>query len=229
MAQKDIVQCPSRFRCPPHRQRCGVHLAKCWKTRVSRTTHRVVRPGVYDSDNVTGDAENQQERLIEFRGWVIGFVDGEGCFSIGFVRQPGGPGRSGYKTGFQVAHELAVTQGESALECLRELREFFEVGQVLANRRYDNHREHLYRYVVRRRKDLLDTIIPFFRAYPLRTPKRDNFEKFALCVELVAAGHHLANGLIEIIEIAQTMNRKKPRHELIRILRGHTPDIPDTG
>ena len=31
-------------------------------------------------------AENQQERLIEFRGWVIGFVDGEGCFSIGFFR-----------------------------------------------------------------------------------------------------------------------------------------------
>jgi hypothetical protein len=42
-------------------------------------------------------AENQQERLIEL-GWVIGFVDGEGCFSIGFVRQSGGPGRSGYRT-----------------------------------------------------------------------------------------------------------------------------------
>jgi hypothetical protein len=27
----------------------------------------------------------------------------------------------------------------------------------------------------------------------------------------------------------QTMNRRKPRHELIRILRGHTPDIQDTG
>ena len=38
------------------------------------------------SDNPDG-AENQQERLIRI-GWVIGFVDGEGCFSIGFVRQP---------------------------------------------------------------------------------------------------------------------------------------------
>jgi hypothetical protein len=25
------------------------------------------------------------------------------------------------------------------------------------------------------------------------------------------------------------MNRRKPRHELIRILRGHTPDIRDIG
>ncbi|MGH3091582.1 MAG: LAGLIDADG family homing endonuclease [Gaiellaceae bacterium] len=70
-------------------------------------------------------AANQQERLIEFRGWVIGFVDGEGCFSLGFVRQPSRPGRKGYATGFQVSHEFAVTQGASGVECLRDLREFF--------------------------------------------------------------------------------------------------------
>ena len=51
-----------------------------------------------------------------------------------------------------------------------------------------------------------------------------------VCVELTAAGLHLTpRGLIQIAEIAQTMNRQKPRHELIRILRGHTPDIQDTG
>jgi hypothetical protein len=49
-------------------------------------------------------------------------------------------------------------------------------------------------------------------------------------VELVADGRHLtADGLVEIAEIAQTMNRHKSRQELIRILRGHTPDIRDTG
>src|SRR3954462_13732348 len=92
-------------------------------------------------------AENQQERLIR-TGWVIGFVDGEGCFSIGFIRQAGGRGRSGYRTGYQVAHEFAVTQGAQSVSCLQELASFFGVGQVLANKRYDNHREHLYRYVV---------------------------------------------------------------------------------
>jgi hypothetical protein len=188
-----------------------------------------VRPDVYHGDNVTS-AENQQERLIEFRGWVIGFVDGEGCFSIGFVRQQRRPGRSGYKTGFQVAHEFAVTQGEQSVSCLHDLREFFGVGQVLINKRYDNHREHLYRYVVLRRTDLLETIIPFFRRYPMRSSKQQNLEKFARCVEAIEAGRHLSvEGLVEIAQIAETMNRKKPRHELIRILRGHTPDIQDTG
>ena len=175
-------------------------------------------------------ADNQQERLTEFRGWVIGFVDGEGCFSIGFVRQPSRPGRKGYVTGFQVAHEFAVTQGVSGVGCLHDVREFFGVGQVLANRRYDNHREHLCRYVVRKRLDLLETIIPFFKRHPMRSPKQQNFEKFAQCVELISAGrHHSVDGLIEIAQIAETMNRKKPRHELVRILRDHTPNVRDIG
>ena len=101
---------------------------------------------------------------------------------------------------------------------------------MIVNRRYDNHREHLYRYVVRRREDLLETVIPFFQQHPLRTSKQHDFEKFAKCVELISAGRHLtADGLIEIAEITQTMNRRKPRHELIRILRDHTPETLDTG
>ena len=91
------------------------------------------------SDNPVG-AENQQERLIEL-GWVIGFVDGEGCFSIGFVHQNGGGGRVGYRTGYQVAHEFAVTQGAQSVDCLHGLVEFFGVGQVIANKRHDDHRE----------------------------------------------------------------------------------------
>ena len=175
-------------------------------------------------------AENQQERLIEFRGWVIGFVDGEGCFSIGFVRQPDRAKRRGYRTGYQVSHDFVVTQGASSVACLHELREYFGAGQVYVNRRSDNHREHLHRYVVCRRQDLLETVIPFFRRHPLRTSKRCDFEKFAYCVELMAAGRHLSpDGLVEIAGIVETMNRRKPRRELVRILRGHTPDVLDIG
>jgi hypothetical protein len=174
-------------------------------------------------------AENQQERLIQL-GWVIGFVDGEGCFSIGFVRQPARAGRKGYKTGYQVAHEFAVTQGARSVGCLHELASFFRVGGVIANRRHDNHTEHLYRYVVRRRADLIETIIPFFMTHRMHSSKQRDFEKFARCVEMIDRGVHRTHaGLADIAEISQTMNRKKPRDELIRILRGHTPEVQDTG
>src|SRR5882724_5035623 len=99
MPEKDSVQLSRR----PVAPRTGNGAVRIWpyagKPGVSRTT-RVVREDVY-SDKVTS-AENQQERLIEFRGWVIGFVDGEGCFSIGFSRQPHRRNRRGYKTGLQV-------------------------------------------------------------------------------------------------------------------------------
>ncbi len=123
-----------------------------------------------------------------------------------------------------------MTQGAQSVSCLHELERFFGVGQVLANKRYDNHREDLYRFVVRRRADLIQRIIPFFQAHQMHSSKQSNFEKFALCVELIDAGHHLSfEGLADIVEIAETMNRQKPRTRLLRILRGHTPNIHDTG
>lgn len=68
-------------------------------------------------------ADDQQERLAEFIGWIVGFVDGEGCFSINFVRQQDRrePNRlrKGYRNGYQIAHEFAVTQSESSKSSLR--------------------------------------------------------------------------------------------------------------
>jgi hypothetical protein len=180
------------------------------------------------SDKPPG-ADDQQERLITI-GWVLGFVDGEGCFSIGLTGQAGGDNRVGYRSGWQVSHSFVVVQGARSLAALRQLREFFGVGAIYINRRHDNHKEDLWHYVVRTRTDLREIIIPFFERYPLRTSKRDDFIRFKRCVELCAVGTQRTHeGVAEIAAIMQTMNHQKPREELIRILRGHTPDIPAAG
>jgi hypothetical protein len=169
-------------------------------------------------------ADNQQERLVE-TGWVIGFVDGEGCFSIGLIKQQG---RNGCKTGWQVFHEFVVTQGAKSVGCLEQLMSLFGVGQIVVNRRNDNHREDLYRYVVRKRSDLNEVIVPFFLKDRLRSSKAEDFRKFVQCMSLIETGHHLTRcGLADIVEIVGTMNRQKPKPELIRILRDYTPDIQD--
>jgi hypothetical protein len=68
-------------------------------------------------------------------------------------------------------------------------------------------------------------IVPFFEQNPLRTAKRDNFVKFAEIIRLVDLRRHLTvPGLIEIAEIAETMNFRKPA-EVLRILRDHTPTL----
>jgi hypothetical protein len=177
---------------------------------------------VIGSDNVRG-AGNQQERLMTI-GWVVGFVDGEGCFSCSIYRN----GKMTMR--WQVRPEFAVTQGASSRAVLEDLVHFFGCGKVYSNARYDNHREHMFRYCVRRFADLRDVIVPFFHENPLRTAKRDNFAKFARIIDLMEIGRHLSlTGVMQIAEITETMNHRKPS-EVLRILRDHTPalfTIPD--
>ena len=169
------------------------------------------------SDNAQS-AENQQERLSVI-GWTVGFVDGEGCFSCPIFRN-----RS-MALGWQVQPAFVVVQGASSRHVLEDLVALFGCGRVYVNRRSDNHREDLYRYCVSRYGDLRDIIVPFFEENPLRTAKRDNFAKFARVIELMDQRRHLTmSGLIEIAEITETMNFRKPS-EALRILRGHTPTL----
>jgi hypothetical protein len=110
-------------------------------------------------------------------------------------------------------------------ESLEGLVSFFGCGKLHVNRRHDNHREDLFRYCVTRFADLRDVIVPFFQEHQLRTSKRENFDKFVKVLRLMEERKHLTvSGLIEIAEIAQTMNHRKPS-EFLRILRDHTPTI----
>jgi hypothetical protein len=172
---------------------------------------------MWGSDNVRG-AENQQERLATI-GWIVGFVDGEGCFSCSIYRC------RKMTLKWQVRPSFDVVQGESSREALEELVRFFGCGKIYRNRRRDNHREDLLRYNVYRFEDLRLKIVPFFMRYPLRTSKRHNFAKFVRIIELMELRRHLTvPGIIEIAEITQTMNHRKPS-EALRILRDHTPAL----
>ena len=108
---------------------------------------------------------------------------------------------------------------------MEELARFFGCGKIFRNRRRDNHREDLLRYNVYRFEDLRTRIVPFFTENPLRTSKSLNFEKFARIIALMELRRHLSvPGIIEIAEIQQTMNHRKPS-EVLRILRDHTPAL----
>ena len=62
-------------------------------------------------------------------------------------------------------------------------------------------------YVVRRREDLLQRVIPFFEASPLLSPKQTEFEKFAGIVRAMALGdHRTPGGFMKLLEIAVSMN-----------------------
>lgn len=153
----------------------------------------------------SSSADNQQERLKTI-GWIIGFVDGEGCFSVSIIRN------KTTRSGFQVFPEFVVTQGEKSLSSLRILADFFNCGKIFINKRYDNHRENLYRFCIRSIKDLSETIIPFFKTNNLKTSKKGDFTMFCKVIDMMMKKKHLSRrGLNNIGKIAERMNRKKPR------------------
>jgi hypothetical protein len=160
-------------------------------------------------------ADNQQERL-RIAGWIVGFVDGEGCFSVPIQRN------STTALGWQVQPQFVVVQAASSVSALEVVRDYFDCGAITRNARVDNHREPQYRYVVRRFVDLDQVIVPFFKSFPLLTSKRENFEKFVDVLVLMKQRRHLEwSGLLEIARIVETMNRRAPA--VSRILRGQTP------
>jgi hypothetical protein len=127
--------------------------------------------------------------------WVVGFVDGEGCFYVGINPHPK------MTLGYQVLPEFRVVQHERDIQVLYALKRFFRCGVVRRNG--EN------RYELRIRKlSCLQKVVEFFERHPLKTKKNVDFKKFARIVKWVSEGRHLEpEGLIEIVEVALSMNR----------------------
>ncbi len=144
-------------------------------------------------------ADNQQERLEP--KWVVGFVDGEGCFHVSINRQPN------MSTGWQVLPEFRVVQHKRNQAILNRLQHFFGAGAVVVN--------HGTRMELRiRRFDDLKKVVAFFEQHPLQTDKQANFQLFAQILSLMESGEHLNHeGLAKIADLCWKMNRKiKPRY-----------------
>lgn len=147
--------------------------------------------------------DNQQERL-KMIGWIIGYVDGEGCFSVSLFRN------KTTKFGWQVFPEFVVTQSEKSKKSLEILQKFFKRGNIFVNKRYDNHNKNLYRYCVRSKKDLTEIIIPFFKQNRLKTAKKEDFDIFAKIVAMMNENKHSElNGMKKIAKMIEKMNHKK--------------------
>jgi hypothetical protein len=144
--------------------------------------------------------------------WVVGFVDGEGCFYVGINPSPS------MSVGHQVLPEFVVVQHERDVKVLHALKAFFACGVVRRN--------HGDRWCLRIRghEHLAGSVVPFFERHGLKTLKRQDFLSFRRVIRLMSEGRHLTpDGLEEIRTIAGRMNTRRDAP--------HTPttDDPDEG
>jgi hypothetical protein len=142
-------------------------------------------------------ADNQQERLDA--KWIVGFVDGEGCFHVAINSM------QKMQVGYQVLPEFRVVQHQRDEEVLQQFQNYFGFGVVRRN--HGDRKE----FRVRGIKDL-NKVVQFFEKNPLRTSKQKNFELFAQIVSLMNDKEHLTKeGLRTIAKLASQMNRRVPK------------------
>ena len=127
--------------------------------------------------------------------WVVGFVDGEGCFYVGINPHPE------MTCQFQVLPEFTVVQHQRDVQLLHALKKFFRCGVVRSN-----HGDRMA-YRVRGLNHLNERIVPFFEQHSLKSKKRVDFARFRKILRLMSQGKHLKlEGIEEIRAIASTMN-----------------------
>ena|SRR5437667_4572159 len=132
--------------------------------------------------------------------WVVGFVDGEGCFFVGINPHPE------MTSGFQVLPEFSVVQHQRDVQLLYALKKFFGCGVVRTN-----HAERMA-YRVRSLDHLTQQIVPFFEKHALKSKKNIDFAKFRTILQLMSRGEHLATeGIEKIRAIRATMNTGSER------------------
>ncbi len=167
------------------------------------------------SENPTG-ADNQQEtasRRLEPQ-WVVGFVDGEGCFCVSIHRNP----YVRQTRGWQLHPVFQVYQHERHRTVLEELRTFFGCGSI----RPKGPNSSVSTYSVDGLRDLDERIVPFFTRYPLRV-KASDFAAFAQIVRAMRAKEHLiGEGFERLVRLAYGMNAvgKQRSRSLETVLMG---------
>lgn len=145
--------------------------------------------------------------------YISGYTDGEGCFSVSFLK------RKKLTIGIETRASFSVSQNEDRSEVLYLMQDYFQCGHM--RRDYS---DKTLKYEVRKFDDLLTKVIPHFRKYPMLSGKQKDFEIFAQVCELMKDGkHHTKTGVRQIIRLAFAMNpsgrRKYTQSELFALLR----------
>jgi hypothetical protein len=132
--------------------------------------------------------------------WVVGFVDGEGCFHVGIAVH------KEMTLGVQVLPEFTVVQHKRDVQLLVSMKDYFGCGVVRVN-----HGDRMA-FRVRKIEHLRDIIIPFFTKHPLKSKKAHDFDLFKEVLSLMKSGAHLSNsGLDKIRTLVSRMNRGMQR------------------
>lgn len=127
--------------------------------------------------------------------WLAGFASGEGCFFVDIYKSKAS------KIGMAVKLVFQLTQHSRDEDLIRSFINYFECGFVI------KHNE-AFDYKVVKFLDIKEKIIPFFKKYPIRGVKSQDFEDFLLASELFKV-KKLTENFEKIQKIKAGMNKRR--------------------
>jgi hypothetical protein len=138
---------------------------------------------------------------MDVASYISGFVDGEGCFCVSFQ-----PSRR-HRFGWEVRPSFSVSQNADRAELLYIIQREWGCGFIRPDRS-----DKTIKFEIRNVRDLVEKVVPHFRAHPLISSKQTDFERFARICQLVSENRHLdREGFEEIVRVAIEMNRSGKR------------------
>ena len=149
---------------------------------------------------------------MDTNSYITGFADGKANFMISFSL------RSKMKLKIEVRPSFSVSQHKKSKEIIFLFQNFFSCGGIRFSKRDQN-----YKFEVRNTSDLISKVIPHFKKYPLKTIKKQEFERFSEICYLIYSNHHLSKeGLRKIIKLSEKVNvsgnKKYNRKDLLKII-----------
>jgi len=111
--------------------------------------------------------------------YIAGFVDGEGCFALKFIRSVRHD-RANKPIYFYWALEFAIILRADDKEILERIKESLGCGTV-----HGPNKAGAARYSVTRLDDLSNKILPFFKKYPLRAKKQNDYLLWTEALEIL--------------------------------------------
>jgi LAGLIDADG endonuclease len=174
------------------------------------------------SENLSG-ADNQQEtassEFVLDPNWIVGFVDGEGCFSVS-VRRSSMMHNHG---GWQIQPVFHIYQHQDHRDLLEAMVPVFGCGRI----RSKGPNSSVLTFAVDSLLNLETSVLPFFEKYQL-VVKRNDFRSFATIVRLMREKQHLTrSGFEQVVRLAYGMNAngKQRSRTLEQVLAGSSETV----
>lgn len=151
--------------------------------------------------------------------YICGLIDGEGCFCINISKH------KTKKIGFDPRMMFEVEMIIDDKPLLESMQSYFKCGHIyiLKYERY-GWGPHV-KFAVKSHKDISEIIIPFFKKYPLKSKKKNDFVYFCKANEIFEKKEHLTlEGLARLRKIQSKMNiRRKLKQSSAKVRENRAP------